>query len=636
MVDRKTSQEPTGTTPADADFFRAVQGGGNVKFTFALVKTWARAWLAKSDVGLGSVDNTSDITKWESTKTLKNSVLDNTNSATLKDTAFTLQDDGDVTKQARFQLSGIATATLRTYTLPNASTTLVGADTTQTLTNKSVDAASNTISNIATSMFAVNVVDTDGTLAANSDTRIASQKATKSYVAAYIAAQDVEVLKGAIDCSANPNYPAADAGHVYRVSVAGRIGGASGPRVEQGDRLECFVDATAAGTQATVGANWIISQVNIDGAVVGPTSAADGTPAVYDGTSGRLLKNITYAAFKTLLALVKGDVGLGNVDNTSDAGKPVSTAQATAIGLKQTAAPILTDLSAITAATGDIVFFNGANWVKLAAGTTGQFLKIDSTPSWATISGGGDVLASNNGSDFTNKATVRTNLAVPGTATPNTFTGVQTFAAGSAGAPSLIGPAGTGSGLWFPSSTTVAMSGNGVEFLRVSNGGLGRASAFGALMTATSSNILCIKGPGTSGAIGAIDFCDSALTQCGAIIVDQTAHTTSYQGSSDIRGKPTRKLLDPAEAVSVVKRLRIWDFDADGNTIRGVGVLAQEAYEVVPRMVTKGDDNPDLVPGDEGYEGWYAEKAGPVPYLVAALQLALDRIDALEARLENV
>lgn len=35
---------------------------------------------------------------------------------------------------------------------------------------------------------------------------------------------------------------------------------------------------------------------------------------------------------------LKADVGLGNVDNTSDANKPVSTAQATAIALKETAA----------------------------------------------------------------------------------------------------------------------------------------------------------------------------------------------------------------------------------------------------------------------------------------------------------
>src|SRR3546814_8891896 len=43
---------------------------------------------------------------------------------------------------------------------------------------------------------------------------------------------------------------------------------------------------------------------------------------------------LTMAELKTLLALVKGDVGLGNVDNTSDANKPVSSAQQTALDLK--------------------------------------------------------------------------------------------------------------------------------------------------------------------------------------------------------------------------------------------------------------------------------------------------------------
>lgn len=41
------------------------------------------------------------------------------------------------------------------------------------------------------------------------------------------------------------------------------------------------------------------------------------------------------AAQKTLLSLTKSDVGLGNVDNTSDANKPVSTAQQTALDAKQ-------------------------------------------------------------------------------------------------------------------------------------------------------------------------------------------------------------------------------------------------------------------------------------------------------------
>lgn len=79
-----------------------------------------------------------------------------------------------------------------------------------------------------------------------------------------LAAADALVFKGVRDCSANPNYPAADAGHVYRVSVAGKIGGGSGPNVEVGDLLICLTDGTAAGTHAAVGANWSIEQSNID------------------------------------------------------------------------------------------------------------------------------------------------------------------------------------------------------------------------------------------------------------------------------------------------------------------------------------------------------------------------------------
>lgn len=52
----------------------------------------------------------------------------------------------------------------------------------RTLTNASISGSANTITNLTTAMFATNVVDTDGTLTANSDTRIASQKAVKSYV----------------------------------------------------------------------------------------------------------------------------------------------------------------------------------------------------------------------------------------------------------------------------------------------------------------------------------------------------------------------------------------------------------------------------------------------------------------------
>src|SRR4051794_18167404 len=102
---------------------------------------------------------------------------------------------------------------------------------------------------------------------------------------------DAVIFKGAIDCSANPKYPAADAGALYRVSVAGKIGGASGTNVEVGDTLLCNTDGTAEGTQAGVGAKWNVIQANVDGAVIGPASATNEVVPVFDGTTGKLLKD---------------------------------------------------------------------------------------------------------------------------------------------------------------------------------------------------------------------------------------------------------------------------------------------------------------------------------------------------------
>lgn len=132
----------------------------------------------------------------------------------------------------------------------------------------------------ATAFILTSVIDTDPALTADSDAKLATQRAVKAYVNGIIAAQDAMVFKGVIDCSANPNYPAADRGWTYRVSVAGKIGGASGPNVEAGDVLLCTTDGTASGNQATVGANWGIIQMNIDGALT--TASIGVTVQAYD------------------------------------------------------------------------------------------------------------------------------------------------------------------------------------------------------------------------------------------------------------------------------------------------------------------------------------------------------------------
>ena len=68
------------------------------------------------------------------------------------------------------------------------------------------------------------------------------------------------------------------------------------------------------------------------------------------------------AQAKTDLALVKGDVGLGNVDNTSDLAKPISTATQTALDAKQAADADLTTFAGLTPTTRQVLQYVGSAW----------------------------------------------------------------------------------------------------------------------------------------------------------------------------------------------------------------------------------------------------------------------------------
>jgi hypothetical protein len=64
------------------------------------------------------------------------------------DNQFTISDNVDSTKKVAFEVSGVTTGTTRTLTIPNGSGTLVLSGNTVTLTNKTMDGASNTFTNI--------------------------------------------------------------------------------------------------------------------------------------------------------------------------------------------------------------------------------------------------------------------------------------------------------------------------------------------------------------------------------------------------------------------------------------------------------------------------------------------------------
>jgi hypothetical protein len=149
--------------------------------------------------------------------------------------------------------------------------TKITASSSDTLTNKTINASNNTISNITTAMFAASVIDTDVNLAADSDTRIATQKAVKAYVSS--AVTGLLDLKGDTDCSTNPNYPSALKGDAYYVTVAGKIGGASGKTVEVGDVYVAKAD-NAGGTEASVGTSWFVLNQNLSGVALTSSTLA--------------------------------------------------------------------------------------------------------------------------------------------------------------------------------------------------------------------------------------------------------------------------------------------------------------------------------------------------------------------------
>ncbi len=140
-------------------------------------------------------------------------------------------------------------------------------------------------------------------------------------------------------------------------------------------------------------------------AIAGLTSAADRLP-YFTGSGTAALATFT-SYMRTLL-------------DDADA----ATAQTTlglAIGTNvQAYHARLADIAGITYAQGDIFYYNGSNIVKLAAGTNGYFLKTQgagANPVWAAISGGGDLLASNNLSDVANQQTALNNITAVSAAT---------------------------------------------------------------------------------------------------------------------------------------------------------------------------------------------------------------------------
>jgi hypothetical protein len=178
-------------------------------------------------------------------------------------------------------------------------------------------------------------------------------------------------VKGGVDCSANPNYPAALKGDAYVVTVAGKIGGASGTSVEVGDVFVAFAD-NAGGTEAAVGASWENLEHNLAGALTALSGDVT-TPGGGSGVATIANDAVTNAKAANMAA------GTIKARKTASTGDPEDCTLTEVI-----------NANIASVVQGDILYYNGTSWTRLGPGTSGEFLKTQgagANPVWATPAG---------------------------------------------------------------------------------------------------------------------------------------------------------------------------------------------------------------------------------------------------------
>jgi hypothetical protein len=279
--------------------------------------------ITKSMVGLGNVDNTSDASKPVSTATqtaldLKANTATVTSSLALKEDAAnkTIDVSADGTSDVKFP----SAKAVKTYTDAKVVDGITDAVTTSAPTQNAVFDAlalkanlasptfTGTVSGITKSM--VGLGNVDNTTDANKPVSTATQtaldlKANATDVTTSLALKE-DAANKTIDVSAD---------------------GTSDVKFPSAKAVKTYTDAKV-----------------VDGITDAVTTSAPTQNAVFDALA--LKANLASPTFTgTVSGITKSMVGLGNVDNTTDANKPVSTATQTALDLKANATDVTTSLA---------------------------------------------------------------------------------------------------------------------------------------------------------------------------------------------------------------------------------------------------------------------------------------------------
>lgn len=235
------------------------------------------------------------------------------------------------------------------------------------------------------------------TTLASSSTAIPTAAAVVAAIDNKIAVADAMIYKGTLGTDGTVTKVPANGykvGWTYKVITAGTY---AGIKCEVGDMLIAINNGPVSGT-IVVNADWTVVQANIDGAVTGPASATAGHIAVFDGATGKVIKDGTYTIATSVPSnAVFTDTKVTSVDNhykpangttlIGTAGSPVTAGGKVITGITADSSGHITDIITGTIPAAPTLSGLGGVGTINASGTAPLTLSASKSSTTVTISG---------------------------------------------------------------------------------------------------------------------------------------------------------------------------------------------------------------------------------------------------------